>query len=390
VQHCLVGSEMCIRDRNNMAYTPNFADPRVKKRIKRAMGFAIACFSDVKERTWSTRYIDKYFGISSNSLSRYLRDTLLTCTDQHYSSLNHVSKKYKLNTTGVNNLQSMLTEPTTTSVLQVKGIEWAKEEFKQELSTRVFKYTNKSNRNWHPLQRVRRDIKRSVFRDSNLKYQYDIQCCAPRLLLQYSQQIPELLDPKELVGPQNKKRPKWCQGPMDLWLPNIQSYLADRTEIRNELATRADITPELAKEIINALFAGAGIALNENTDIYQLLQGDIARIHYLKQDPFVSGLRDEIKIMWDYINPLLQKRTYVTKTGQVKTSPKTSKQKWQLYFELEMKVLTAITEYLTGTNNKFFTEHDGWSCENQVDEIALIDFVRTKTGFDIKLDLEIL
>ena len=369
-----------------MTYTPNFADPRVERRIKRAVGFATACFSEDKARSWSTRYIDKYFGISSNPLSKYLRDTLLICTDQHYSSLSHVSKKYKLNPQGV----SLLTQPTTTCVLQVSAVDWAKEEFEQELSTRVFKYTNKSNRNWHPLQRVRREIKREVFRDSNLKYQYDIQCCAPRLLLQYSQQIPEVLDSNKLVGPQNNKRALWLQGPMDLWLPNIQAYLKDRTTIRNELAQRADISVDEAKKIINALFAGARIALNEDSDIYQLLQGDIARIHYLKQDPFISGLRDEIKIMWDYIRPVMPKRTITTRAGQVKQLGISSKQKWNLYFSLEMQVLTAITDYLTETNNKFFTEHDGWSCERQVDQIQLIDFVRTKTGFDIELDLEIL
>ena len=373
-----------------MTYTPNFNDPRVQRRIKQALGFATACISPTKEHSWSTRFIDKHFGISSNPLSKYLRQTLLICTDYHYSVLTRTSKKYKLNPQGVNRLQTTLTEPMTTCVLQVPAIVWAKEEFKQELNTKVFKYTNKSNRNWHPLQRVRREIKREVFRDAGLKYQYDIQCCAPRLLLQYSQQIPELLDPIKLVGPQNKKRPVWLQGPMDLWLEHIQAYLNDRTKVRMELAQRADITPELSKEIITALFAGAGISLNENTNIYQLLQGDIARIHYLKQDPFISGLRDEIKIMWEYISPTLQKRTYTTKTAQVRTSPKTSKQKWNLYFELEMQVLTAITAYLTETNNKFFTEHDGWVCEFEVDQIALIDFVRTKTGFNIKLDLEIL
>lgn len=373
-----------------MTYTPNFADPRVLRRVKRAMGFACACFSETKEREWSTRYIDKFFGISSNPLSKYLRDTLLVCTDAHYSSLSHVSKKYKLNPQGVNRLQSMLTPSTTTCVLQVQGVDWAKEEFKQELSTRVFKYTNKTNRNWHPLQRVRREVKRQVFKDSNLKYQYDIQCCAPRLLLQYSQQIPELLDPIELVGPQNNKRALWLQGPMDLWLPNLQAYLADRQQIRNELAQRADITTDIAKELINALFAGARLGLIEDSAIYQLLDGDIARIHYLKQDPFIAGLRDEIKIMWDYIKPVMPKRTTTTKTGQQKTLPISSKQKWNLYFELEMQVLSAITEYLTLTGNKFFTEHDGWTCEFEVDELVLIDFVRTKTGFDIKLDLEIL
>jgi len=370
-----------------MTYTPNFNDPRVARRIKRAIGFACACFSETKERSWSTRYIDRYFGISSNPLSKYLRDTLLICTDQHYSSLSHVSKKYKLNPQGVSSLQ---TGSMSTCVLQVNAVDWAKEEFNEELSTKVFKYKNKSNRNWHPLQRVRREVKRKVFSDSNLKYQYDIQCCAPRLLLQHSQQIPEVLDSIKQVGPQNNKRALWLQGPMDLWLPNIQAYLKDRTQVRNELAQRAEITPELAKEIINALFAGARLGLHEDSDIYQLLQGDIARIHYLKQDPFISGLRDEIKIMWDYIKPTLQKRTYTTKTGQQRTCAITGKQKWNLYFALEMRVLSAITDYLTETNNKFFTEHDGWVCENEVDQISLRNFVRTKTGFDIELDLEIL
>lgn len=380
-----------------MTYTPDFADPRVKRRIKKAVGFATACISSEQAHSWSTRYIDKHFGVSSNPLSKYLRDRLLTCTDHHYSVLTKTSKKYKLNLQGVNFLESKLVSAATHTVsypcvlqVQSSAVAWAREQFKSELSTKIFRYDNKSNRNWHPLQRVRRAVKREVFRDSDLKYQYDIQCCAQTLLLQYSQQIPELLDPVKLVGPQNNKRALWLQGPMDLWLPNIQAYLADRTTLRTELSLRAEITPELSKEIINALFAGAGISLNENTDIYQLLQGDIARIHYLKQDPVISGLRDEIKTMWEYISPVLQKRTYITKTGQVRTSPKTSKQKWNLYFELEMTVLSAVIDYLTETNNKFFTEHDGWVCEFEVDQTELIDFVRNKTGFDIKLDLEIL
>jgi len=380
-----------------MTYKPNFADPRVQRRIKRAMGFACACFSDTKERQWSSRYIDKFFGISSNPLSSYLRNILLICTDNHYSSLSHISKKYKLNLRGVEFLNEKLAAGQThilqyPCVLQVQetAVNWVKEEFKQELSTRVFKYKHKTNRNWHPLQRVRREIKRRVFGDSNLKYQYDIQCCAPRLLLQYSQQIPELLDPDQQVGPQKKKRARWLQGPMDLWLPNLQAYLANRQQVRQALAQRADISHDQAKEIINALFAGARLGLNEDSDIYQLLEGDIARIHYLKQDPFISGLREEIKIMWEYIKPVMHKTTILTKTGQRKTLPISSKQKWNLYFALELQVLTAITDYLTETNNKFFTEHDGWTCETPVNQLELKNFVRNKTGFDIELDLEIL
>ena len=380
-----------------MTYEPNFNDPRIKRRIKRAIGFACACISPTKEHSWNSLYLDKWFGKSSNELSKFLRNRLLICTDEHYSKLKKISKKYRLNLTGVSYLQSKL-NPQQEHIVQYpcviqvnnSGVAWAKEEFKAELSTRVFRYEHKSNRNWHPLQRAKRAVKRVVFRDAGLRYQYDIQCCAPRLLLQYSQQIPEILDSEHPVGPQNNKRPAWLQGPMDLWLHNMQAYLKDRAQLRTELAERADISVELAKEIINALFAGARIALHEDSAIYQLLSGDIAKIHYLKQDPFLTGLRDEIKIMWEYIRPVMPKRTITTKTGQVRLLPISSKEKWNLYFKLEHQVLGAITDYLHETDNQFFTEHDGWSCVNEVDQTALRLFVRTKTGFDIQLDLEIL
>jgi len=380
-----------------MTYIPNWSDPRIRRRIKRAMGFASACISPIKEHSWSSLHLDKWFGKSSNELSKFLRNRLLICTDEHYSKLKNISKKYRLNLTGMSYLQSKLTDLTEhivqyPCVIQVDktGVEWAKEEFKDELSTRVFRYEHKSSRNWHPLQRAKRAVKRVVFRDAGLKYQYDIQCCAPRLLLQYSHQISEVLDPELVVGPQNNKRPAWLQGPMDLWLSNMQAYLKDRTQIRTELALRSDISAEQAKEIINALFAGARIALHEDSAVYQLLEGDIAKIHYLKQDPFLTGLREEIKTMWEYIRPVMSKRTITTKTGQERLLPISSKQKWNLYFELEHRVLNAITDYLTLTDNQFFTEHDGWSCVNEVDQIALREYVMTKTGFDIRLDLEIL
>jgi hypothetical protein len=55
-----------------------------------------------------------------------------------------------------------------------------------------------------------------------------------------------------------------------------------------------------------------------------------------------------------------------------------------------MTVLGAVTAYLTATNNKFFTEHDGWTCGNEVDQDCLRTYVREHTGFDIIFDLEIL
>lgn len=377
-----------------MTYQPNFQDPRTQRRIRRALGFAVACISAHEPREWSTRYIDRWFGISSNNLSRYLRQQLLICVEHRYK-LGH-SKKYLLNTQGRDYLKHNLgLAPELVVEQQNKpqpkdqdlAIAWAKTEFAKELATRVFTYRHKSNRNWHPLQHVRRAIKQQVFRDSGLKYQYDIECCAPTLLLQHSQQIPLKLDLEQLVGPKNCKRPLWLQGPMDLWLDHIQQYLRDRTEIRNALAQRLEIDPNKVKQIITALFAGARIALNTDSAIYQLLDGDLARIHALKQDPYVQGLVQDIKIMWLYITPTMSRRTS-NKTGRL--VPISSREKWHRYFQLEYQVLSAITDYLTLTDNEFFTEHDGWSCRYEVDQNLLRNHVRERTGFDIKLDLEVL
>jgi len=172
---------------------------------------------------------------------------------------------------------------------------------------------------------------------------------------------------------------------MDLWLPCVQEYLANRTQVRNQLATRLEITDEVAKQIITALFAGARIALNTDSSIYQLLDGDIARIHALKQDPFIEPLREEIKTIWEYITPTLPRRT-TTRNNKTRLVPISSRDKWNLYFQLEFQVLGAITDYLRSTDNEFFTEHDGWVCSREVDQDSLRVYVRDKTGFDIKLD----
>ena len=95
-----------------MNYTPNFSDKRTRARCLRALGFACGVMSTTKPHEWSTRYIDKYFGISSNDLSKYLRTTLLICTDQRYwfnvDTEKSKCKEYILNESGVRELKRNL------------------------------------------------------------------------------------------------------------------------------------------------------------------------------------------------------------------------------------------------------------------------------------------
>jgi len=353
-----------------MSYKPKFSDPRVQRRIRRAIGFACGCLSTTKPQRWSTRYIDKWLGVQSNSLSSYLREQLLIVTDDRWSKDTGVCKEYLLNQTGVDYLSEILGLRSKDDNKQQHNLypivlQVAHEEYKKELDSGDFTYNDQSSRLWHPLQNFKRDAKRDVLENSGYKHHYDIECCAFTLIHQYSQQLPE---------------------PMDLYLKYLINYIHDRKRIRAEIAQAAEVPEDVIKRIINALLAGAKLSKNPTTQIYQILQGDIARIEFLKQHEFVGHLRQDIKVCWDYIKPTLPRRSKTQKNGRERMIPISSKQKWSVYFDLERQVLNEIREFLRETNNKHFLEHDGWSCESEIDLDVLTQRVYEKTGFKIELE----
>ena len=365
-----------------MSYEPNYNDPRVRKRIKKALGFVGSCFSETKPKGWSTRYIDKYLGHQKENLSKYLRSNLLICINDRYNKDTGLCKKYIKNSTGYNLIRSSLNNISLYySVSEVGEItDWVKDEYKTELTTMSFKYEDKSNRLWHPLQRVRKQYKKIVFSEVGLKYQYDIQCCAPTLIHQYSQKIPEIITDN-----------KYIQGPMDLYLFALRSYLQDRKLIRTQLATEAEMSEDHIKVIINALLAGAQLSNNKKSDIYKLLDGDIAQIEYLKQHPYIIQLRSDIKTCWDYLKPTIYRRSIINKNNKKQVLPISSKQKANTYFELERLVLESVVEFMKQSGDiQYFLEHDGWVCNKELDKELLIKWIKDKTGYDIQLDVVVL
>jgi hypothetical protein len=341
-------------------YSPNFNDPRVQTRIKQALGFARAVMSETKPHAWSTRYIDKFFGSQRNDLSKYLRKHLLICTDEfyRYNSNENKCKEYLLNKTGFEFLSEAL--KINNIQLYPSVVEVAHLDHLGELTTGNFEYNDKSGRLWHPLQRYRKQYRTQILADSGYLYDYDIECCAPTLIHQYAQKLG-----------------------MDLYLFALQRYLKERTQVRQELAEKLELDVDAIKEIINALFCGARVANNKDSDIYQILNGDHARIEYLKQDPYITELRNDIKICWEYITPSMMRRRK-TKTNRL--IPITCREKWNVYFELERSVLNEIRSYLIDKNYRYFLMHDGWSCDKEIDENELRDFVRNQTGFDLKFE----
>lgn len=358
-----------------MTYTPNFQDARVQRRCRQALGFACGAISATNSHAWSTRYIDKWFGVQSNPLSAYLRQQLLVVTNHHWNKDKGECKQYVLNSPAVQQLKQDLgiaSEATSNIVLQVVN-----KTYEPELASGQFVYRDKSSRLWHPLQNFRRDTKRSVLNSAGYHYHYDIECCAMTLIHQHSQRIPEVVVEQ-----------KWQQGPMDLYLFALRRYLQNRTEIRDQIAQEADLDSATVKRIINALLAGAPLSLNPATEINKMLGGDRARIQFLKQHEYLSQLRADIKMCWDYIKPTLPRRSKTQTTGRERMIPISSRQKWGVYFDLERQVLDSVRDYLVATSNKHFLEHDGWSCASELDQVALQQWICNQTGFVVEIELE--
>lgn len=370
-----------------MGYQPKFSDPRVISRIRRALGFARGCLHETKEQEWSSRYIDQFFGKNSNEFSKWLRNQLLIVTDHRYNKDVGECKKYLLYLVGYNYLKDVISggstiaplqpylsrmraaellegsTPTTVQVSDVDLVMDAYEElYSNELITGNFVYDDRSNRYWHPLQNLRRYYKRHIFAKYDMRYEYDIVACAPTLIHQYAQQLG-----------------------MDLYLFALQDYLKDRTLHRKRIAVELGITEDVAKEIINALFAGARISINPLTAIYKLLNGDISKINHLKKDAWFIQLREDIKICWDYIveaRPDLR-AIRTNKNGVRSPIPLTSTNKWGLYFWLERQVLSAVREWLDLTYNTYFLEHDGWNTKHQICVGSVVEWVRYRTNYKI-------
>jgi hypothetical protein len=326
-------------------YTPNLADPRVIKRITKAIEFVETYIFSTPVPVAKSQ-INKHFGF--DQIQQYLKHQLLVCEDQYYNMATGVCKKYVRNIPGLLSLKQSIGSFSLALA----------PELQQQLDTGQFEYTESSDRYFNPIQYQPRRIKRPLLAKNGYIYNYDIVCAAPTLFYQYAQ--------------------KTCP---NLKLSAIEQYLADRSSIRNNLSIQYNIPQEQIKQIITGLFQGALLSLNHNTRIYHLLNGNYDLIRRLQGDPYLCNLRNDIKSMWKIITPCLKQTLNKTRI--------TARDKSSLYRSLEKEVMSVIKKELKKTGNQFLLEHDGWTCRDVVDINWLRSSVRSSTGYVIEIDWEI-
>ena len=371
-----------------MEYQPNFNDPRVIARVRHAYGFTRGVMSTTKPTRWAKTTINRYLGHQTHQLGRYLRQLLLITTDHHYSRDTGQTKEYLLNASGLDYLRYQLSTPdgqtfaqwaqnNNQQVVQDNNsnsypsvtllwdrevvANWALREYGPELQDLRFTYLDKSNRLWHPIQNIKREFKSDILERAGLRHHYDINSAAPTLLMRYAHQLG-----------------------METWPQAISEYLEHREEIRSTLAHQLGTDVKTIKIAINALFCGARLGNNPEFALYRLL-GTRQRVELLRDNQFIQAIRQDIRDIWNAIQPVMSRKTIRDKNNRERLLPVSSRQKWQIYFSLERQVLDATRKYLIKTNNRHFLEHDGWSTEYPIDQTELSEFIYEQTGFRITL-----
>jgi hypothetical protein len=341
-----------------MNYEPNFRDPRVKKRILRALGFACSSLSIDKSRAWARVELDRHFGTQNHKLSKWLRSKLLVKQSDKYNMDRHLCKQYTLNSEGVcelSELYNVVTKSKFPSVAQVQelvqktGIEWAREQYLPQIQSGLFEYKDKSHRLWNDIQRLPTDIRRPLFAQQGYHWEYDICASAPTLIYQRARR-------------EGMTRPT----------KTLDAFLQDRQLYRQALAETLDCDLAQAKQIITALFSGA--KLGPGNAIADVLNHDMHKLQILKNNTWIKELRKDIKKCWDAI-----------KSSESSLRLR-SRDKWMIYFELERSVMTVVRTELTKLSVRYFLEHDGWRCDSHIDEYSLRLLVKKKTGYSVEFD----
>ena len=340
-------------------YRPRWTDPRVKARTEAVLEWCSDNLHHDWEKPVSAQLLDKVFGPIGNRLGDYLRANLLVRSSMYKPGVSYY--KYSLVKGGLEKIAAAASTNyyfvNTSSI--TNRLDRLKAKFQSELDSLEFEYSTKSNRYWHPIQMVPRAYK-NQFWAGKLPYSYDIETCAATLFKQTATKA----------------------GLPDIINAHLQNYLDFKTEFRQHVADLAGVDVLVAKKLINGMFNGARLARNSRCSIYKILldyhsPGEASRrMTALQSDPDLKLLRLSIRYGWKKIGQVLH------------TEVKTAKQKSVLYYVLERKVLDAMKTELTRQGLKFFTEHDGFRCNAELDLVAMTKAVKRDTGFNIRLKLD--
>jgi hypothetical protein len=228
-------------------------------------------------------------------------------------------------------------------------------------------------RNYNELQTLPRSTREFIFSDI-LPYHADMDNAYFTILTQEAIQI---MESGHNFTTLRKKR-------MGSALELVSMYLNNKEYYRELIATTAKITVDEAKEILIGVVNGARISPTMYSPIFKRIFGGHEYFLYkLLNLPFYREFRKACKQIWDLIF------TYREKLLGIET-PKSKKQKHDIYFAGEKKVRDAVFSFIRKQDKKalYVDEHDGFRCNVEIIKEVLEDWVFKQTGWNCSFSVK--
>jgi hypothetical protein len=315
------------------------------RKVQHSLNWVDTYLKPGKDQWLSTREIQKQLGSQSRPLGKWLRDSLLICVNPYYSNLTGQCKTYRINEQGVKNLAEKIGYKLEL-VLSDK--------IQTELATGDFEYKDIGHREYHWLQNLPKRKKVETLAYHGYRNEYDIECAAQTLCLQYAQSLG-----------------------FTTATPALDQYIKDRSAVRQAISARTGLDTVTVKKILTALLNGASISSWHSNMIFSYVNYNRLMLSVIKEDLYICEYQRDVRAMWKSV----RKHQSLTKGKRFN-----AKMKSEIYRSLEESVRVVIKRYLKKSKNRALIEHDGWSSQTAVDIDRLCFEVKQQTGFVIKLD----
>tara|TARA_R110001606_G_scaffold308820_1_gene455709 strand:+ start:245 stop:1324 length:1080 start_codon:yes stop_codon:yes gene_type:complete len=350
--------------------TPNFTDPRVKRRMEKALGWVLMTMPVNRPKTLYCRDIGSSdaLGASQNPVSKWLKYHLLICTNDAFSKDRGKCKEYRLNLEGVRHVAEILNYNVfcgITGNYSELGIELGVRYAQEHYDLANIEYKEKSSRYWNPIQNIRRDIRNRFLASGGLTEQYDIECCAQTLIYQTYLRL--------------GKPP----------LMMIESYINERSAVRNKIAEDTGISVDIVKQLLVAMNNNSRLQAHHQCSTFHLVDYSEALVHAYNNHPAVVYLKADMTTMWRAISDRMPDRELVTTQSGIERRVRINgKSKSAMYFSLEKLVMDIAYNYLEQNSKRFFRLHDAFITEpiTQQQTTDIINLIQQQTGYTIKLE----
>ena len=357
----------------NKLKNPNFTDPRVRRRMKLALGWVLTQMSvDQKPKPLYCRDIgsSSTLGSLNNPLSKWLKHNLMICVSDTFSKEKGTCKTYILNLEGTRKVAEILDYNVFNGLscgLKKLQIQLGVEDMKQRFPLDNIEYVEKSSRYWHPIQNTPKSVRNQYLARNGLTEQYDVECCAQTIMYQTYQ--------------------KYSDKPLMM----IEEYINNRTAIRNKVAEDVGLSVGAVKQILTAMNNNARLQADARCSIYHLTNFSPSKVIAFNNHPSIAYLKADMKQMWKVLGKHIDREYVTTTNGITRKVTLNGSIKSSLYFALEKQVMDIAYNYLEDNNKRYIKLHDAFITEpiTQQQLEGITQLIKTNTNYNIKLEKSI-